>query len=143
MPYFTDVALSPDGELIVAGCEFYYLPARRAAAQRPWWWIRGVRMWRNTAGTLQVLDVVRCYTGVAHVALSTGDCSRRVIDWVCGHVPNGMALWDMRGSSSNAAAASSDGGLVARGTGCREDNHGSYVDTAVEIYDAGLASCCQ
>jgi WD40 repeat protein len=47
----------------------------------------------------------------------------------------GGMLWDKYNYFTNGMAATRDCGLVARGTGYQEDNHGPYAETAVEIYD--------
>jgi hypothetical protein len=116
MPYFTDVAFSQDGELLVAGCDFYYLPAGRAISegQPPWWWNRGVRVWRNTSGAFREIDVLRCHTGVNRVAVSSDGqrlfaAGDRLGIWALG---DGAVIWDRRGSSDHAVVASSDGRLV-------------------------------
>jgi hypothetical protein len=45
-------------------------------------------------------------------------------------------VWDRPCSGDHQGAISEDGRFVARGLGYREDNHGPYVDTAVEVIEA-------
>jgi WD40 repeat protein len=140
LPYFTGVAFSADGGLIIASCGRYYVPARSQKFSKfepPWWWNRGVRTW-STSGR-QELDIVRHHEPVTSLAVSTHGSRLLLVGDRVGvwNLASGVKVWDQRGCGENAAAASFDGGMVARGFGLREDNHGPYRDTLVELYNGG------
>jgi hypothetical protein len=139
IPYFTGTAFSPDGSLALTGCGRTTQPPgtiARHGQQPPWWWWRGVRVWRMTDG--QEVDLIRNTEPVSTLAVSIDGrrlfgAGQRFGVW---NLSDGGRLWDRPNCGDPVAAASPDGRLVARGIGYREDNHGPYVDTAVEIYDA-------
>ncbi|HLJ48551.1 MAG TPA: hypothetical protein VKU01_21195 [Bryobacteraceae bacterium] len=140
MPFFTSVAFSPDGALAIAACDIYVIamsPSDQAKDQRelPWWWSRGVRIWRLADG--QELDLVRPGAPVREVSISQDGTrlltsGRRFGVW---NLTNGSMLWDKANYYADGAAASADGSVVARGVGERVDNHGPYENTGVELYD--------
>jgi hypothetical protein len=139
IPYFTGTAFSPDGTLAIAGCgRTTQLQGTIADhdAKTPWWWWRGVRAWQLPDG--REVDLIRDSSAVAHVQIT--DDGRRLFAagdrlglW---NLSDGARLWDHPSYEGYPAAVSPDGRLVARGIGYRQDNHGPFVDTAVEIYDA-------
>jgi hypothetical protein len=122
VPYFTGVSFTPDGSRMVAG----FANDRGGG---------GIRVWR--AADRQELDLIRHTRAVTMVAVTrdglrlfaAGD---RFGMW---SLTDGAKLWDKRSFIDNVAAAAPDGRTVALGTGRRQDNHGPYLDTAVELYD--------
>jgi WD40 repeat protein len=137
LPYFTSVAFTPDGRLIVAGCVHFVFPTRvgKFQPEPPWWWNRCLRVW--SAHDHQEFDLIRHHSPV--VGLSVSSDSRRLFAagdrLTVWSLADGKELWDRRSFIDHLAAVSADGRLIARGVGHREDNHGPYIDTAVELYD--------
>lgn len=137
-PYFTDVALTQDGALAVAGCEwpaFGRGVASGSGQERPWWWWRGVRIWQLGDG--REVDLIRHSARVSTLAI-TRDGRRLMVGgdrFGVWNLTDGSRLWDRPGWGGQVAAVSPDGRWVARGTGWRADNHGPYVESSVELYD--------
>lgn len=137
-PYFTDVALTEDGALTVAGCEwpsFGRGVASGSGQERPWWWWRGVRIWQLGDG--REVDLIRHSARVSTLAI-TRDSRRLMVGgdrFGVWNLTDGSRLWDRPGWGGQVAAVSPDGRWVARGTGWRADNHGPYVESSVELYD--------
>jgi len=145
---FSSVAFSPDGALVIAGCsQKHYQTGPDVTMKRPSisetrWVYRGIRMWRLSDGC--EMDRIR-YEGSVKTLSVCGDgaavfaAGEALAVW---NLKDGRARWqksggftDVTNPSGQPAAMSRDGRFMARGIGYKED-HGPYVDTAVELCGA-------
>jgi len=138
LPFFSGVAFWPDGSLALAACDLYTLPGplRYDQPPLPWWWNRGVRAWRVSDG-VEVDFLAHQPTPVRSLSIAR-DASRLVTSGARFGVWNlvtGSLLWDKINGHAPGPAATGDCALIARATGYQQDNHGPYIDAAVELYD--------
>jgi WD40 repeat protein len=138
LPFFSSVALTPDGSLAIAACDRYTLPVplrQRGNANLPPWWYRGVRAWKLPGA--QEVDLIPQAGPVRTISLSQDGTKLFFSGMRFGvwSLTTRSMLWDKINGYDTGFAASPDCKLIARGTGYKEDNHGPYVDAGVELYD--------
>jgi WD40 repeat protein len=139
LPFFSGVAFTPDSAIALGASDVYQNAGARRfnQPQLPSGWNRGIRAFRVSDG--QEIDLLPHQpTPVRSIAISR-DGSRLLFAGARFGVWNlatGSLLWDKINGYDLGLAISPDGTVIARGIGYQEDNHGPYVDTAVELYDA-------
>ena len=117
MPYFTAVAITPDGSMAIAGCDRNRLPPASipgtSDGREPWWWNRGVRTWQLPS--TEEIDHLRSSERVRTLAVSADGKGLFLAGdhLTVMRLDGGTVLWEMASDADNIGAASTDLGSVA------------------------------